>query len=428
PLTCQGDADLCKNIATLYKTGVISLLDVPSPAYPSNSPTVFNVTYNNPSIEANDTTGTCLYTGTSVYNRGYGISSAPVLGQYGGYVLHASASDNTYGYNVLVNTTGMHAAPIYKSMMDSTLYQLFTNKPNVQLTVTSHPLPLTAMTKTLFTTFMSFATSIFVVLAFAFFTASIVPYLVNEKHYMHNSKHQQLVSGVSLPAFWMANFAWDLLLFLIPCVIGLIAIYLFDITPFTGHDCYGCASTPFAAVIVIFILLGFALCSFCYCLSYLFNEPASSQTYTIMTNVAIGTVLMTVSVVLDTIESSKDANKVLKFFWRISPLFCVGNSLNELSIYTIKSTFGLKTKDQSAFSTNVVGWEIVYLVVEAIIFPLIAIGIDYALSFPKIKAKIFRDPKIVDPPQEIDTDVQAEADRVNSGRADRDAVVMRNLR
>ncbi|OQR91076.1 ATP-binding Cassette (ABC) Superfamily, partial [Achlya hypogyna] len=412
PVTCQGDAAWCQALPTAYKSGTVSLLSVPSPAYPTNSPTVFDVTYTNPSIEANDTTGTCLATGYVVYQRGYGAAGAtPIVGQYGGYVIRGSTADNTYGYNLIVNTTAIHAAPNFKAAMDETLYQLFTGKPELTLRVTSHPLPLTAMTKTLFTTFMSFATSIFVVLAFAFFTASIVPYLVNEKHHSHNSKHQQLVSGVSLPAFWIANFAWDLLLFMIPCVIGLVAIYLFDITPFTGHDCFGCAASPFAAVIVIFVLLGFSLCSFCYCLSYLFTDPASSQTYTIMTNVVLGTVLMTVSVVLDVIDSTKDINPSLKFIWRLSPLFCVGNSLNALSIYTIRSTFGRQKNNVSAFSTDVVGWEILYLAIEAILFPVLAIGIDYALSFPKIKAKFNKDPQIVDAPVDIDVDVQAEADR-----------------
>ncbi|OQR82082.1 ATP-binding Cassette (ABC) Superfamily, partial [Achlya hypogyna] len=429
PVTCVGDAAWCSALPAAYKAGTVSLLSVPSPAYPTNSPTVFDVTYTNPSIEANDTTGTCLATGYSVYQRGYGVDgAASTMNQYGGYVIRASAIDNTYGYNVLVNTTAAHAAPNYKAAMDETLYQLFTGKPELTLRVTNHPLPLTALSKTLFTTFMSFATSIFVVLAFAFFTASIVPYLVNEKHHSHNSKHQQLVSGVSLPAFWLANFAWDILLYMVPCIIGIVAIYLFDITPFTGNDCFGCADSPFAAVIVILVLLGFALCSFCYCLSYLFADPASSQTYTIMTNIGFGTVLITISAVLDAVESTKDTNKVLKFFWRLSPLYCVGGGLNKLSVYTIESSVGTSPPNLSAFSTDVVGWEIIYLALEAVLFPVLAIGIDYALSFPKIKAKFNKDPQIVDAPVDIDVDVQAEADRVNSGRADKDAVVMRNLR
>ncbi|KDO35461.1 hypothetical protein SPRG_18791 [Saprolegnia parasitica CBS 223.65] len=429
PVTCQGDAAWCAAFPAAYAAGKVSLLSVPTPAYSTNNPTVFGITYTNPAIAANDTTGTCLATGYEVYQRGYGGAGAsPVLGQYGGYVLQASSVDNTYGYNVLVNTTAVHAAPNYKAAIDETLYQLFTQQPGITLKVTSHPLPLTAMTKTLFTTFMSFATSIFVVLAFAFFTASIVPYLVNEKHHSHNSKHQQLVSGVSLPAFWLANFAWDVLLYIVPCVFGLVAIYLFDITPFTGNDCFGCAANPFGAVIALFVLLGPALCSFCYCLSYLFSDPASSQTYTIMTNIGFGTVLITVSVVLDVVESTKTANETLKFLWRLSPLYCIGGGLNALSSYTIESTVGTKAPDTSAFSTDVAGYEIMYLAIEAVLFPILAIGIDYALSFPKIKAKLSKDPVIVDAPVDIDVDVQAEADRVNSGRADNDAVVMRNLR
>ncbi|CAK4545726.1 unnamed protein product [Aphanomyces euteiches] len=266
-------------------------------------------------------------------------------------------------------------------MRDEALYRTVTAKANLKVTCTDAPLPLTDASKIVFTTIVAFSTSMFVVLAFAFFTASIVPYLVNEKHPSHNSKHQQLVSG-----------------------------------------------TPFAALIVVFVLFGFAIVAFCYILSYLFVEPSASQTYIIMIDIVIGVILMAVSIVLDVMDSSKDTNTQLKFLWRLSPLFCVGNSLNALSMASLYMAQGLISKDTSAFSTDILGWEIVYLAIEAVVFPLIAIGIDYALSFPKIKAKVTKDPNVVDALFEVDEDVQREELRIASGAADKDAVVMKNIR
>ncbi|CAK4111082.1 unnamed protein product [Aphanomyces euteiches] len=251
----------------------------------------------------------------------------------------------------------------------------------------------------MFTTLIAFSATAFVVLAFAFFTASVVPYLVHEKHPSHNAKHQQLVSGVSLPAFWLANFAWDLVLYAVPCLFGLLAIFLFDITPFTGRDCASCPSAPFAAL-----------------------TPPASQTYIILVNILFESILMTTSVLLDVFDSTKS------YFWRLSPLFCVGNGLNQLSLATLQLAQGTLEKNTSAFSMDVVGWEVVYLAFEAVLFPLLAIAMDYALSFPKIKAMMTKDPDIVDAPYPLDEDVRKEADRIASGAADKDAVVMRNLR
>ncbi|CAK4964438.1 unnamed protein product [Aphanomyces euteiches] len=336
------------------------------------------------------------------------METSPVLGQYGGYVLLGSSQDRTFGYNLAVNTTAIHSAIVYKAMMDEALYRTIASDKDVKLTCTNAPLPLTDSNKLYLTTVVSFTTGVFVVIAFTYYTASIVPYLS--------------------ATFWLANFAFDLILYAVPCIFGLLAIYFFNITPFTGHDCTSCPSTPFAALVVVFVLFGLAIVPFCYILSYLFVDAPSSQTYVYLINMVLGTILIVVSSVLDSIDSTKDVNTHLKFLWRLSPLFCIGNSLNALSTSTLNMALGLIEKDTSAFSTKVVGWEIAYLVIEAIVFPLVAIGIDYGLSFPKIKAIVTKDPHVVDAPFQVDEDVQAEEQRVAQGKADADAVVMKNLR
>ncbi|RHY28486.1 hypothetical protein DYB32_005940 [Aphanomyces invadans] len=426
PVYCTADDNAwCTELSAAFTSGQVSLL--PRDEYSSPTPTVFQVTYNNPPIDPSGTTGICLKTGEQLWARGFEQST---VGQFGAYVVHGSRATGEVGYAIAVNTSSPHAAANYKAVMDQAVYQMITKSPSATLVVHTHPLPLTAMTKTLFTTFISFATSICVVLAFCFFSASIVPYLVSEKHPTHNSKHQQLVSGVSLPAFWLANFAWDMLVFSVPCVFALITIYLFDITPFTGNACPTCAGTPFAGIVALLVLLGFALISLCYCLSYLFTDASGSQTMIIMINMILGVVLMTVSIVLDIVQSTQELNKSLKFLWRLSPLFNVGNGLNSLAIFTIRATFSRDgyVPGLTAFDTKVVGWEVTYLAVEAVVFPLLAIGIDYALSFPSIKAAVMKDPTVVDAPYDVDEDVVAEESRIASGAADKDAVVMKNLR
>ncbi|KAF0736806.1 hypothetical protein Ae201684_006963 [Aphanomyces euteiches] len=403
PYLCESDW-MCDSVNQITQAVPQPLTSIGSPVYSTSTPTVFGVQYTN--ITATDPKSYSLKVGEEVFKRGFGVDTSPVQGQYGGYIFIGNSQTRTFGYNVAVNTSAVHAAIVYKAMRDEALYRTVTAKANLKVTCTDAPLPLTDASKIVFTTIVAFSTSMFVVLAFAFFTASIVP----------------------LPAFWLSNFAWDLLLYAVPRIFGLLAIYIFDITPFTGHNCSSCPSTPFAALIVVFVLFGFAIVAFCYILSYLFVEPSASQTYIIMIDIVIGVILMAVSIVLDVMDSSKDTNTQLKFLWRLSPLFCVGNSLNALSMASLYMAQGLISKDTSAFSTDILGWEIVYLAIEAVVFPLIAIGIDYALSFPKIKAKVTKDPNVVDALFEVDEDVQREELRIASGAADKDAVVMKNIR
>ncbi|GMF35983.1 unnamed protein product [Phytophthora fragariaefolia] len=409
-------------------------LQLPDPAYDSSSPTVFRVTYTNPAINTTGATGYGLRLGEEVYNRGYGVDTATVEGQYGAYLVIGDSNKNLFGYNMFVNTTSTHAAIIFKALMDQTIYRFFaanssSDASNVNLIVNNHPLPLTADTKALFGSFLAFTACLFITIAFTYYPASIVVFLVKEKQASHNSKHQQLVSGVSLGAFWLSNFLWDFLLYLIPCAAAIIMIKGFGIDSMTGSSaCNSCTSETFPSVIVMFVLFGLAICPFTYCLSYLFKEHASSQTYTIMINFVIGVVLMVVAFILDVIESTKDANAVLVFFWRFSPLFNLGYGLlnlvlNELA--TIRESDETKT---SPFSTDLMGWEMIYLFVTAILYGLLAVGIDYAMTFPKVKDWMSGSDNVVDDPYEEDADVEKEALRVANGEADDDIVKLASLR
>ncbi|CAK4636092.1 unnamed protein product [Aphanomyces euteiches] len=411
PYLCESDW-MCDAVNQITQAKPQPLTGINSPVYSSPNPVVFGIQYN---LTGTNVQSYDLKAAEEIFKRGYGKDTSPISGQMGGYVFFGDAKERTFGYNLIVNTTAIHSAIVHKAMMDEALYRTMTSNNNVKLTCTNAPLPLTNSNQLSLTTSVSYTTGVFVVIAFVFFTASIVPYLVHEKHPSHNSKHQQLVSGVSLSAFGSPTSP-------LTCCC----------TPFHAslacHNSLTCPSTPFAAVVVVFFLFGFAIISFCYILSYLFVDAPSSQTYIIMINLVCSTILNAVSSFLDTIYTIQDINKKLKFLWRLSPLFCVGNSLNALSSSTSDMADGTVQMDTSAFSTDVVGMEIFYLAVEEVVFPLIAIGIDYALSFPTIKATVSRNPQVVDEPYEVDDDVKAEMQRVASGAADKDAVVMKNLR
>ncbi|GMF14304.1 unnamed protein product [Phytophthora lilii] len=448
PYFCEADdSEWCSDTMDRFTGGELSPFtkaDIASPPYSKLPTTVFNVSYTEAQLASPSNPNSnefCLRMGDKIYQRGFGktdtdktkITQTPVKGQYGGYLVHASATEQMFGYHLFVNTTAAHGAVIFKALMDQALYRFIaggaTGSTDVTLKANTYPLPMTAATQALFGSFLAFTACIFIVIAFAFFPASIVGFLVKEKQAEHNSKHQQLVSGVSLPAFWLANYLWDLLTYVIPFIAAIALIQIFDIAAFTGNDCVSCTSQTFPAIVFLFILFGLAICPFTYCLSYFFKEHASAQTYTIMANFLLGVVLMVVSFILDVVsESSADANKVLKFFWRLSPLFNLGSALLNQCTSEIGAAFGRTTGTVSPFEMDIMGWELLYLALDAIIFFTIAVGIDFLLSFPKIKAAIFKDPLLQDAPYEEDEDVAREAERVRSGRADGDAVKLLGIR
>ncbi|EQC35872.1 hypothetical protein SDRG_06622 [Saprolegnia diclina VS20] len=419
PFSCMGDdREMCKRVlsAETFFSGALPshLVSVVAPVYPNAHPSVFGVAYDNISVD--DTSGFCLRTAEVALN-----ASLQAV-QFGGYVAFGDASQHVFGYNMLVNTTAVHAAGTFKALLDQALVRYFAGSATLNVSVANHPLPLTAESKTAFTTALSFSATTFFVVAIAYFSASIVPHLVSEKHASRNAKHQQLLAGASVPAFWLANLGWDLMLYIFPCAFAVHAIWSSDLLPFTGFECPTCATSAFPAVVCLFVFVGAACIGFSYCLSFLCHDPANAQSYIISCNIYLGIYLSLASLVLSSLASTHELNAQLVYVFRLSPLFCLSHGLNNLSLAV------LRPSRQSAFDWDVAGADVVYLALEAVLYPLLAIGIDYLLCFPSIARRLFRDPVVEDEtPFQVDHDVEVEAARVEAG-ADHDVVSMSSLR
>ncbi|KAF1779910.1 P-loop containing nucleoside triphosphate hydrolase [Phytophthora cactorum] len=394
--------------------------DIGNPPYSSNSPTVFDVEYNDPTINATDATGYQLKVSEEIFSRAF---SDGISDQFGGYLIQADEDSNVFGYNVLINTTLTHGSVVFKAFMDQSLYRLMATQhdssigaSDLSLTVNNHPLPLTAENTALFTAYISFTSVLFIVIAFAYYPASSSSCCAREIT-DHNSKHQQLVSGVGINSFWKANYIWDFTVFLVPAVFAC--------------SCVSCEGSTFLAVIVLLLVFGLAICPHAYCWSYLFKDPASSQTYMILINFVLGLALMIVSFVMQVIESTGSADKALQFIWRLSPLFCLGRGLLNLTIIEITHTGGAEADNELSkdpFALENTGYAIIYLLFDAVLYYAIAVGIDYAMTFPKIKSALSKDPDIPVESRETDDDVRDEVDRVLMGGADNDTIKLQNLR
>ncbi|GAB9467021.1 hypothetical protein Gpo141_00004381 [Globisporangium polare] len=437
----QSQGDWCETVlgARFFSGASPVLIDqqsIGNPPYADDSPTVFGVKYTEPPINRTDGTGYLLRLSEVVYDRGF---EKDVMDQFGGYLIHSDSANRVFGYNVLVNTTLPHGSAVFKSLMDQSLFRYMASTVDstadttkLTLKVNSHPLPLTSTTTALFTSYVSFSACMFVVIAFAYYPASIVVLLVKERQQEHNSKHQQLVSGVSIPAFWLANYIWDMAVYLIPCAAALILLQAYDLSALTGSSkCVTCNDSTFPSVIILFVLFGLAICPYAYCWSFVFKDAPSSQTYMIMINFVLGLALMIVSFVLSVINSTENLNNALSFLWRLSPLYNLGTGLLNLTIIEITHTGGAesdKFNSTNPFKLSNMGYNMIFLVIDAVLYFALAVGIDYALTFPSLKAKFSKDPQVPLEQQTLDEDVAAEVERITSGAGDGDVIKLQNLR
>ncbi|KAL4102864.1 hypothetical protein PRIC1_006606 [Phytophthora ramorum] len=209
------------------------------------------------------------------------------------------------------------------------------------------------------------------------------------------------------------------MMYVVPCIAAILLIKAFDISALTGSaECTGCTSETFPAVILLFVLFGFCVCPFTYCLSFVFKEHASSQTLTMKINFLLGVVLMIVSYILDIVDSTKSVNSVLKFVWRLSPLFDLGNGLLSLVLNEIDTLKDSTTDKKSPFSADLMGFELMYLVLMSFVFSAVVLAIDYGVKIPGFRRVSAGAESLDDGKYVVDEDVAKEAQRVARGEAD----------
>lgn len=134
--------------------------------------------------------------------------------------------------SVLLNTTAFHAAPIFLNALSMAYADSQTS-----ITVRNAPLPVTKAVDTAFDQLSAIFAVLLIIIAFSFVPASIVVYVVKEREKERNSKHQQVISGVSIPAYWIANFLWDMTLYCIPLAFTMLVVLAYDLPAFSGVHC-----------------------------------------------------------------------------------------------------------------------------------------------------------------------------------------------
>lgn len=89
------------------------------------------------------------------------------------------------------------------------------------------PYPVTQKLRNRAATASGFFISFIVSIAFALVPAVVVSFILNERE--KNLKHMQIISGMSLTAYWVSNFIFDVLKGLIPSAIVIGLIYAFGL-------------------------------------------------------------------------------------------------------------------------------------------------------------------------------------------------------
>ncbi|XP_069039700.1 ATP-binding cassette sub-family A member 2 [Lepisosteus oculatus] len=328
---------------------------------------------------------------------------------------------------VLYNNKGYHSMPTYLNALNNAI--LRANLPKSQgnpaaygITVTNHPMNRTSASLSLDYLLQGtdVVIAIFIIVAMSFVPASFVVFLVAERS--TKAKHLQFVSGCDPVIYWLANYIWDMLNYLVPATCCVLILFVFDLPAYTSP-------TNFPAVLSLFLLYGWSITPIMYPASFWFEVPSTAYVFLIVINLFIGITATVATFLLQLFEHDKDlkaVNGYLKTCFLIFPNYNLGHGLMEMAyneyINEYYAKIGQFDKMKSPFEWDIVTRGLVAMTIEGFVGFFITIMCQYNFF-----RKPQRMPVCCKPVDDDDVDVACERRRVLRGDADNDMLKIENL-
>ncbi|XP_015215344.2 phospholipid-transporting ATPase ABCA3 isoform X1 [Lepisosteus oculatus] len=240
-------------------------------------------------------------------------------------VAGASVRDGPSGVEATAyfNNQGYHTPPAALLLVDNAIYRLIAG-PNASIRAGNYPMPRNVSETArdeLTEGQTGFAIAINLMYGMASLSSTFALLLVTERSL--KSKHVQQVSGVYLSNFWFSALLWDLINFLLPCVLMLVVFRAFGVQAFTQD-------THLVDVMLILMLYGWAVIPLMYLLSFLFSTAATAYTRLTIFNMISGTAtFLTVTIMAIPELKLVDLSKILDKVFLVFPNYCLGMAFSE---------------------------------------------------------------------------------------------------
>uniref|UniRef100_A0A8C0U8M7 ATP binding cassette subfamily A member 12 n=1 Tax=Cyanistes caeruleus TaxID=156563 RepID=A0A8C0U8M7_CYACU len=310
---------------------------------------------------------------------------------------------------VWYNPEGYHSLPAYLNSLNNFILRGYPGSGNLPLSLTKCIfLPFSPRLNSL----LDIIVSMSVLVGYSITTASFVLYMVKE----HQTKAKQLqhISGIGMTTYWVTNFIYDLVLFMVPIGLSIGVISAFQIPAF-------CNNSNLVAVFLLLLLFGYASFSWMYLLAGFFKETGMAFIVYVCVNLFFGiNTIITHSVVFllsqekATDQGLRDLAENLRHAFLLFPQFCFGYGLIELSqdqaLLGFLKAYGVDYPDKT-FELDKTTSKLLAMFIQGTVFFAILHGKASLLPSTAVE----------------DGDVQAERSRVESGKADFDVVQLQNL-
>ena len=226
---------------------------------------------------------------------------------YGNYIFNKIDKDKqNYEITVLSDIKLRQTSPIYYDFIMKNIIRYATDKPNLEIEVINEPLPYTYLERKDSKERNNSMLLVFISICFTLIPANFVTIIIREKE--NNSKHLQIISGISLLSYWVNNFIFELFKYYI---IGAICLVFLKIFGF--YETY---------VGVLYLLYGPPLVAFTYIIGSIVKKEGTGQALVILINLFIGAIGGTAVFVMRMYKQLIDIAIPFAYAFRIIPSFC----------------------------------------------------------------------------------------------------------
>jgi hypothetical protein len=163
-----------------------------------------------------------------------------------GAIHFENAEEDLVTATILANSSAKHAVGVYMNVLNRALLRNVKNDPTAGLQATNAPFKFTARFQQLVSAFAAVSASISIIMAFSFIPAAVAVFVVREREV--SAKHQQLLAGTSLFAYWSSNYLFDVIMFMVPWVCSLICVLAFGIDAFNQGSAFFCCRNAFCVL------------------------------------------------------------------------------------------------------------------------------------------------------------------------------------
>ncbi|XP_060103717.1 ATP-binding cassette sub-family A member 13 [Heteronotia binoei] len=330
---------------------------------------------------------------------------------------------------VWYNQKGFHALPSYLNQLNNLI--LWKNLPSdvdwKQYGITLHSCPYGGALldeDKIMENVRQCGVALCIVLGFSILTASIGSSIVNDR--TSGAKRLQHISGLGYKTYWIANFLYDMLLYLVPVSLCIGVITVFQLSAFTFRE-------NLAATALLLILFGYTTLPWMYLMSRFFASSDIAFISYVSLNFVCGLCTMLVTLlprllaVISKGKSFQNIYNVLKWTFIIFPQFCLGQGLIELAYNQIKfdltSNFGINSY-VTPFEMDFLGWIFTEMALQGTLLLLLRVLLNWDLLQKPRDHRCITNTFV---PSSEDKDVELERKRLFGGGNGNDLLLLYNL-